>query len=107
VSAHELLEPASALIEQPVSSEDVADEACGYWPISRPLPLLLTDGQLMTVLGIKSSRFYALKKLGRFRPLETQLRTVDGTRYCGALVGRFVRGEWTNARSFGAKRSRV
>lgn len=83
-----------------------AARSLGYWPMRTPLPVLLTDAQFALVLGISPAHFFNLKKLGRFKVFETQVATTTRTRYCGRLVLAFVRGEWSHARTFGAKRRR-
>lgn len=79
--------------------------AIGSWPAERPFPVLLRDDDLRQVLGVSWSTFYRLKKLGRFRPLIVQPVLTTTIRYSGLLVERWVKGELTQARTFGAKRT--
>lgn len=79
--------------------------ALDYWPADKPLPSVLTDRQLRLVLGpMSEGHFYRLKKQGKFRALETQLRVTSTTRYCGVLVARLRDHSWTHAQAFGGKR---
>jgi hypothetical protein len=75
----------------------------GHWPIDEPFPVVLTDDQLMRVLGVRKSTFYAKKKLGRYRKLEVRPPMTTATRYSGALVRAWAAGQWTEARAFGRR----
>jgi hypothetical protein len=68
-------------------------DGVGYWPLSEPFPALLTTTQLRRVLGIGRAYFFRLKAQGRFSPLEVLPRLVNGTRYSGELVRRYVSGD--------------
>lgn len=76
------------------------------WPFDRPLPSVLTPGQLMQVLGMRSSIFYRRQAAGEFKHLEVS-RPVGTARYSGLLVDRFRRGESTVAIGRGARMRRV
>lgn len=97
------LESATTTVEQSAGNHDVVDKPLGYWPQSVPLPVLLTDAQLQLVLQISSSRFYQLKKLGRFRMLEAKPALVTRSRYCPRLVRDYIEGRWTFAEAFGRR----
>jgi len=75
----------------------------GCWPLDEPFPVVLTDEQLMRVLGVGKSTFYAKKKLGRYRKLEVQPPMTTATRYSGAKVREWASGQWTEARVFGRR----
>lgn len=79
----------------------------GYWPLAEPFPALLTDAQLRLVLGVGWTTFYRLKKLGRFRELVAHPTLTPTVRYSGLRVQQWVDGQWTHARTFGAKRNQV
>ena len=68
--------------------------SAGYWPIDEAFPAVLTDEQLMRVLGIKRSKFYELRSAGVFDVLKCrqQLPGRGLTRYNGALVQRWIDG---------------
>ena len=77
----------------------------GCWPLDEPFPVVLTDEQLMRVLGVGKSTFYASKKIGRYRKLEVSPALTRTTRYSGAKVREWVSGQWTEARTFGGRRT--
>jgi hypothetical protein len=68
-------------------------DGVGYWPLSEPFPALLKDRQLRRVLGVGHSYFFRLKKQGRYDALMVLPRLVNGTRYSGELVRRYVSGD--------------
>jgi hypothetical protein len=68
-------------------------DGVGYWPLSEPFPALMTDAQLLRVLGIGRAYFFRLKAQGRFSPLLVLPPLVNGTRYSGELVRRYVSGD--------------
>jgi hypothetical protein len=77
--------------------------AIGHWPLDEPFPTVLTDGELMRVLGVGKSCFYAAKKLGRYRKLEVYPPMTRTTRYSGARVREWASAQWTEARTFGRR----
>lgn len=95
----------SAELEVQVGADSVSDRAAlGYWPLDKPLPILLTDNDLRLVLGISWAQFYKLKKLRRFKSLEPTEQFTSTPRYCGSLVAAFASRRSTHAGTFGAKR---
>lgn len=99
MSARDLLETPT---EQHRGDETIA---VGRWPVDRPFPALLTDVDLMAVFDISKATFYAWKREGKFARFETTPQlSKRHTRYSGALVQRYVLAQWTEARTFGAKR---
>ena len=86
----------------------------GRWRVGDPLPVLMTDQDLMEVLGVKSSRFYLLKADGCFdlvlvRRLETSRGEPVGTKkpYSGALVQLWIDGGGLKNRSYFGMRKRA
>ncbi len=86
----------------------VTTTTIGRWPVDEPLPAVLHDRDLMRVLGIKHSRFYARKKTGEFEFLQLRPQPKDGgTLYSGHLVTRWTRGELGESRYFQAPRRKA
>lgn len=71
----------------------------------RELPPLLTDRDLMDLLGIRKSQFYAKKALGTYRHLEARPPMTGRTRYSGSKVQAWIEGHFTYARTFGRRAS--
>ncbi len=106
MSRERLLEPAEAE-PLPASRDDQVSpgaEQIGRWPLSEPFPTLLRDQDLMRVLGIGKSRFYLLKKAGRFDRFIVKPDLTKSTRYSGTLIRAYVRGELSDVRFFGGAR---
>ena len=72
------------------------------WPENQPLPVLLTDTDLMRVVQLQKSAFYRHKARGTFRRFEAQGINLGATRYSGEQVERYVRRSPLNY--FGRKR---
>lgn len=107
MTRHSLPQPVDAPIEQAGSPLDSALQPAqlGYWPLGRPIPALLTDKQFASVLGLSEATFYRWKKAGRFRRFAVQPSlSPRHTRYSGDLVASYLRGQGSEARTFGGKR---
>lgn len=107
MSLHKGAEPLPSDVEEPVGAEHGAHESgtLGFWPLERPFPALMTDGDLQLVFGIHEATFYRHKKKGGFRMFETSPQiSTRHTYYSGAIVRAYVLGQFTHARTFGAKR---
>jgi hypothetical protein len=99
--AHAQLQPDASAGELQLGAGEVAQrggqvlnrDGVGYWPLGEPFPVLLTTSQLRRVLGIWTSYFYRLKAQGRYDALRVLPAPVNGTRYSGELVRRYVSGD--------------
>jgi len=84
----------------------MTSDAIGAWPLDKPFPVVLRDRDLMTVLGLKHSRYAMRKKSGEFKFLELRPQPKGWTLYSGRLVQQWVRGELGESRYFlGRKRA--
>jgi predicted DNA-binding transcriptional regulator AlpA len=54
---------------------------------------LISDAELMRLAGISRAQFYRLKKRGFFDFLMARPSVPGASRYCGALVQRWVSGK--------------
>jgi hypothetical protein len=110
VIAHESIERRSSSIEQPACPVDGADQSIplgshgGGWPLDRPFPALMTGEQMAITWQIHIATYHRWKALGRFRRFlaDPQLSTRH-TRYCGLLVGEYMRGRKAGAQQRVAK----
>ena len=82
-------------------------EPLGCWPLSEPFPTLLTDRDLMRVVGLRHSAYYARRSAGAFTFLIARPLLPGLTRYSGRLVERWVRGELGESRFFQGARRRA
>lgn len=73
------------------------------WPLDEPFPATLTDEQLMRVVQLKKSAFYAAKRRGVFKRFEAKGMNLRSTRYSGELVRDYVNQQPIS--QFGRKRS--
>ncbi len=85
----------------------MSDAAIGCWPLDEPFPAVLRDVDLMRVLGIGRTRFFQLKKAGRFDRLIARPALTKSTRYSGALVKAWAQGELSESRYFQGARRQV
>lgn len=76
------------------------------WPVHRPLPLAMTDAELMVVLRARPSTFYRQKKRGDLARFALP-NPIGRARWSGERVQAWLRGEHVFAtRLFGAGRRR-
>jgi hypothetical protein len=54
--------------------------------------LLLGDSQLMTIIGVSRTKFYAMKKAGAYDFLKVRPQLSGHTRYSGTLVQNWIEG---------------
>lgn len=96
----------AAFSEQSQGVGDVTDHRLqiGGWPLDESFPALLTDAHLQRVFSLSPATFYRWKALGRFRRFLVPALAPRAARYSGELVRRYVTGQWTEARTFGAAR---
>lgn len=75
--------------------------------VGDPLPALMSDADLMAVVGLKVSRFQQLKKAGRFDAFKVRDGILNTTRYSGALVRRWLDGNGAALTQAQGKRQRA
>lgn len=85
---------------------DPAAAGDGAWPLHRPLPIALTDRELMSVLRVKAAKFYQLKKDGHLARFAIP-KPISRAQWSGEKVQAWLRGEHAFSTSFfGAGRRR-
>lgn len=64
----------------------------GRWPADEPLPVVLTDRDLMRVLGVSPRTFYQRKSEGTYDGLICYPPLTKTTRYSSVLVRKWIDG---------------